>query len=76
MPAILLVDADCDSRDMYAEFLRAQGCTMTVAAGGDEALLHLPTGRPDLVTELQNLAIADVVRGAHLSVFAPHPFGF
>jgi CheY-like chemotaxis protein len=53
MSAILLVDSDADTREMYAEFLRARGCTVTVAASGDEALLRLgsePVGL--LITEI------------------------
>ena len=49
MPAILLVDADADTRDMYAEFLRAHGCTVLLAAGGDEALLRLESETVGLI---------------------------
>jgi CheY-like chemotaxis protein len=38
-PSILLIDADDDSRIMYAEYLRSRGMTVVVAEATDEALL-------------------------------------
>ena len=53
MPVILLVDQDPDTRDMYAEFLRSHGCTVTKAAGRDEALFSLSAQPADLlITEI------------------------
>ena len=49
MASILLVDSDTDTRDMYAEFIRAQGCTVVTAAGGDQAVAFLRDGQFDLV---------------------------
>jgi two-component system cell cycle response regulator DivK len=38
-PSILLIDADDDSRIMYAEYLRSRGMTVVVAEATDDALL-------------------------------------
>jgi two-component system, chemotaxis family, chemotaxis protein CheY len=53
MASILVVDSDADSREMYAEFLRASGCRVATAATVEEAVVRLQAHTPDLlITEL------------------------
>ena len=41
MRSILLVDSDPDTREIYAEYMRARGCTILTALSGDEAPIRI-----------------------------------
>lgn len=49
MAAVLLVDAYSDERDMYAEYLRARGHSVTVIEDPRYALAHAVRRCPDVV---------------------------
>ena len=48
-PHVLLVEDDCDTREMYSRYLSDSGMTVTEARTGRRALETLRTQRPDVV---------------------------
>jgi CheY-like chemotaxis protein len=48
-PAVLIVEDDEDTREMFAELLRREGFSVRTSAGPDEALILAREVRPDVV---------------------------
>lgn len=58
-PRVLVVDDVHDTRELYAEYLRAMGFSTTVAADGGEALAIARRERPDVVVLDLGLPVTD-----------------
>ena len=61
-PVILLVDDDCDTREMYATFLEFTDVSTTLAADPNEALIRIEERMPDLV--VTDLRFSSTMSGA------------
>jgi DNA-binding response OmpR family regulator len=48
-PVIIVIDDDADARQMYAECLRQQGCTVFTAADGRSGLNKIGELTPDVI---------------------------
>ena len=55
-PLALLIDRDADTRQMYAEFLRATSCEIEEAEDGREGLVKALTRHPDIIVTETRLA--------------------
>jgi DNA-binding response OmpR family regulator len=47
--AVIIIDDDVDARQMYAEYLRHQGCTVFTAPDGRGGLNKIDELRPDVI---------------------------
>ena len=66
---VLLVEDDAEVREVVRRFLLALGCTVAVAASGEQALLELESGAEfDLL--LSDIALGAGMRGTRLAELA------
>src|SRR5712664_1364444 len=47
--AVIIIDDDADARQMYAGYLRHQGCTVFTASDGRSGLNKIDELRPDVI---------------------------